>query len=213
MGLPAGLAINGTTGRISGAATEAGVYVVTLTATNGDGTSAPLFLAVGIETSEYNADAFVEVDVNLLTGAVSLPGGNFSATAVLFGKKGDWLMLSVGFRKGNVLQDLEISALSYALKEYDPEQLLVQSDGDFEKVGSYESTRYRILVHLDPDALAGVLSNYEGDKATNFAGVSELRWGVLHTLPGDEDPTVLERSSQNFTTEIFRDQTPDLTED
>ncbi|WP_075087842.1 Ig domain-containing protein [Verrucomicrobium spinosum] len=149
-GLPAGLAITSGTGRISGAATEAGVYNVALRAINGDGASAPLFVAIGIETSAYRPDAFVEVNVDISTGKVSLVGGEVSETAVLFGKKGDWLMLSVGFVKGGILQDLPVSVLTYVIKEYDLEGILVQSAGDFEKIGSYEATRYRIVCHLDP---------------------------------------------------------------
>jgi hypothetical protein len=209
VGLPDGLAINGTTGKITGAATEAGVFNVTLSAINGDGSDS-MFVAIGIEVSEYYPDAFIEVDVNLLTGKVSLVGGDVSASAVLFAKKGDSLMLSVGFRKGSVLQDLELGDLTYVIKEYETEAILVQSSGEFEKVGSYESTRYKLVVELDADVLTPILTNYEDDKATTFPAVSEFRWSILHTLPGDEDPTELERSSQNFTTTLYRDIAPDL---
>ena len=214
VGLPTGVTINTTTGKISGAATEPGVYNVTLTATNGSGTSTPLFVAIGIEASDFAADASILLDVDLATGIVTNPGVSSTGDTPappLYCKRGDKILISVGFKQGGYLQDIPVDQLDLAIKEFEPESLLILSDGVFEKLGSYDTARYQFLVHLDPDELTNILSSYEDDASTHVDAVAELRWSILHARPGEEDPSSLERSSQNFTLRLARDLAPDIT--
>ena len=213
-GLPTGMSINGTTGKISGAATEPGVYNISITATNGDGTSAPLVVAMGIESVDFGEDASIELDFDLLTGKVTNPGQAESEEDpyVLYAKKGDTLLLSVGFTKGGYLQDLPVAQVNLGLKEFEPEGLLLLNDGLFIARGSYDTKRYVIAVYFDPEVLTPVLSNYEDDKSTHLDARAEIRVGMLHVMPGDEDPSVLERSSVTFALRIARDIAPDIEE-
>jgi hypothetical protein len=221
VGLPAGISINTTTGKISGAATEPGVFNITLTATNGDGTSAPLFLAMGIESAEYHPDSSIELDMALANGAVSNPAVDDDEPP-LFGKMGDRLLVAIGLKKGNILQELAVAQVDIAVKEYESESLKILTTGVFEQVGEWDATRYLIVVYLDPTVMAGVLSSYEGlkrgnqtqedaDKDTFVDATAEIRIGILYQPPGAEAPQVHERSSASFKFRIARDMArPDL---
>src|SRR5271155_3886254 len=82
--LPPGMTFDPATGLISGAATAPGVYVINLTATNGDGTSAALQIAIGIQAS--NGEAMVDsIDLNwdMETGLVTCPAAAASAGTTL----------------------------------------------------------------------------------------------------------------------------------
>src|SRR5207302_11350065 len=61
--LPPGLAINGSTGLISGAATLAGVFIVGIIATNADGDSAPVNLTIGIEPVEGSNNQGIDATI------------------------------------------------------------------------------------------------------------------------------------------------------
>lgn len=215
VGLPLGIAINTTTGKITGAAEEPGVFNITLTATNVDGTSAPLFLAMGIEAAEFNSDSSIEIDLDLSTGMVSNPAVG-DEDPVLFGKMGDRLLIAAGLKKGGILQELGVAQVDLAIKEYEPEGLKILTNGVFETVGVWDSTRYLFVLYLDPEVLTSVLSNYDGlkrgsqtqedaDKDTYVNAVAELRFGILYQVPGASVATVHERSSANFTLRIARD--------
>jgi hypothetical protein len=202
-GLPAGLDIDPGTGRIDGAATEPGVYNVKLTASNGDGVSEPLFLAIGIESVDFTPDASIELNVNLQDGSVSVPGN--ATGAMVFAKRGDVLIFSIGFTKGGNLQTIPLALLNLGVKEFEPEQLLVVSDGLYTHVGSYDTSRYQIVVRLTDEIFNAILSSYEGDNDTYFDARAELRFAVLHIAPGEMEPEAMERSSQTFTIRLARD--------
>lgn len=203
-GLPDGVTIDADTGRIDGAAEESGFYNVTLTATNASGSDQFIF-AISIWPSDFSLDAFTEVDVDLATKKVRNPGVTDNDAPILFAKCGDYLLLSVGFRKNGWLQQLALGHLTLAVKEYEPELRVVLGTGAFVQIGSYDTARYQIAVHFDPDALRAVLSNHEDDKGTGFDSLAELSWTAQVLLPGDEDPTELPCSSQTFKLRLERD--------
>lgn len=213
VGLPEGVTINGTTGKIEGAATEPGFYNVTLKATNGDGTSPALFLPIGIENAAFWNDASLDVEMSLATGAVVNPavsGVGDEVPPVIFTKKGDTLLLSVGLTKGGFFFDLPIVQMDLAVKEFEPENLIILTTGDVTKVGSFDTARYQIVAFMDPAKLANVLSNYEDDRDTFVDAVGEIRFSFQHIKPGDSESSVLERSSANFKIRIARDIAPDI---
>nr|WP_265595981.1 Ig domain-containing protein [Verrucomicrobium sp. BvORR106] len=204
LGLPAGVTINTSTGRISGAATEAGVYNVNLTAINGDGTSAPLFVAMGIESSIYEPDGSVEINVDWLTGKVTNPATK-DGEPVAFLARGDTLIAAVGIMKNAQLQDLPVTLVQLAIKEYEGEAVLSLGDGLFRKSGSFDQTRYKTAIKFEPDALTPILASYEGDRATYFDATAELRIMWSHQLLDGGEVVELERTSQNFTIRLSRD--------
>ena len=209
-GLPAVVTINVTTGLISGAATVPGVYVVSLTATNGDGTSAPQQIAIGIEDGPLNDGIGIELNVDVRTGYVAASGQSQPDPdkAILFAKRGDTLFLDVGFWRGDVLQDLPIAEIKFQMREFDGETVLVTSNGLIEDIGTSDAPRYRIAVDFSGTELDGVLGGYEGDLRTGFLAIAELQWIIMHGSPALPEPTTAVRTSQTFRVYLQRDLIP-----
>lgn len=215
VGLPEGMAINAATGKISGAATEPGVFDVTLKATNADPATGELIVPVAIEAAQLSLGAAIDLEMDLGSGEVGNPAmtGDLKSEdglpVVMFGKLEDKLLIAAGFRKENALQPLALARVDIAIKEYEPESLLVITDGTFQVLGAWDTTRFQFVLFLDPAKLRSVLSSYEDDRDTHVDVVAELRYRLLHILPGDADPSELERSSQNFVLRIARDLAPE----
>ena len=208
--LPDGLSINATTGLISGMPTTPGVYncVLKIHNTAGDGI---LPVTFGIDDAGYITDVGIEVDIDLISGAVSFPT---SADGKLHGKSGDYLPLLVGLQKSGELLDLPVTGIAFGLKEFESDARLILSDGAFTKLGSYERTRWRTLVYLDPAKLAGALADYEasatvGDAAsttttddsqliTLLSAPCEFQIEIQQT-DTNLTPSTIHRSTQVFT--------------
>lgn len=209
-GLPSGMSI-GNAGLVSGAATAAGVYLVKIIATNGDGPSAPLEVAMGIEDTNYNDGLGIEVNIDLRSGAVSVPGitpaSGQASQAVMFLKYGDKVFLDVGFLKAEELQTMAMASIVMNIREFDGETVLVQSNGGIEIIGTSDRPRYRILVDLDTPDLVNALGNYQGDYQTTFDAIAEIEWRVDYLEPGALADEVI-RSSKTFRIAIDRDLVP-----
>lgn len=209
-GLPSGMSIS-STGLVSGAATAAGVYLVRVIATNGDGPSAPLELAMGIEDTNFNDGIGIEVNIDLRSGAVSVPGitpsGSNGSQAVMFLKYGDKVFLDIGFLKGEELQTMAMASIVMNVREFDGETALVQSNGGLEIIGTSDRPRYRILVDLDTPELLNALGNYQNDYQTTFDAIAEIEWRVDYLEPGALADEVI-RSSKTFRIAIDRDLVP-----
>ncbi len=209
-GLPSGLSIS-SSGLVSGAATAAGVYLVKVIATNGDGPSAPLEVAMGIEDTNFNDGIGIEVNIDLRSGAVSVPGitpsSSQASQAVMFLKYGDKVFLDVGFLKGEELQTMAMASIVMNIREFDGETALVQSNGGIEIIGTSDRPRYRILVDLDTPELLNALGNYQADYQTTFDAIAEIEWRVDYLEPGALSDEVI-RSSKTFRIAIDRDLVP-----
>lgn len=209
-GLPSGMSIS-STGLVSGAATAAGVYLVKVIASNGDGPSAPLEVAMGIEDTNFNDGIGIEVNIDLRSGSVSVPGITPSASqasqAVMFLKYGDKVFLDIGFLKGEELQTMAMASIVMNLREFDGETALVQSNGGIEIIGTSDRPRYRILVNLDTPELLNALGNYQADYQTTFDAIAEIEWRVDYLEPGALSDEVI-RSSKTFRIAIDRDLVP-----
>jgi hypothetical protein len=210
-GLPSGMTINNS-GKISGTATAAGVYLIKVTATNGDGASTPLEVAMGIEDANYNDGLGIEVNIDLLSGSVSVPGitptsGQNASQAVMFLKHGDKAFLDIGFFKGTEMQSMAVASIVMNIREFDGETILVESNGDVRSMGTSDKQRYRILVDLDNEALLNALGNYQSDYKTTFDAIAELEWRVTYLEPGALSEEVI-RSSKTFRIAIDRDLVP-----
>lgn len=207
-GLPSGMSISNA-GRVSGAATAAGVYLVKVIATNGDGPSAPLEVAMGIEDTNFNDGIGIEVNIDLRSGAVSVPGitPSDASSAVMFLKHGDKVFLDVGFLKGEELQTMAMASIVMNIREFDGETALIQSNGGIEIIGTSDRPRYRILVDLATPELLNALGNYQGDYQTTFDAIAEIEWRVDYLEPGALADEVI-RSSKTFRIALDRDLVP-----
>jgi hypothetical protein len=209
-GLPSGMVIS-SSGLINGAATAAGVYLVKVIATNGDGPSAPLEVAMGIEDTNFNDGIGIEVNIDLRSGAVSVPGiapsSSQARQAVMFLKYGDKVFLDIGFLKGEELQTMAMASIVMNIREFDGETVLVQSNGGIEIIGTSDRPRYRILVDLETPDLVNALGNYQGDYQTTFDAIAEIEWRVDYLEPGALSDEVI-RSSKTFRIAIDRDLVP-----
>lgn len=229
--LPTGLSINTSTGKISGAAEVAGVFVVGLTATNGDGTSAALVLTIGIE--EANAaltSSGYELKIDVATRKIefiSAPGSQqtveetkVSGTTTtkttgsrtidgtapnLFAKEGDSLLLWISFVKGGQSLDLDIQTLELAIKEFEPDTRLVLGD-DWKKFGSGTGAYYGLYSDISGTDLANALANYEADGGTAFDGLAEIEWTETNPDNGDGfGPADFRFTTRDFRISIARD--------
>ena len=210
-GLPSGMTISAT-GLVSGAATAAGVYLFRVIATNATGPSLPLEVAMGIEDTNYNDGIGIEVNIDLRSGAVAVPGitpasGQNASQAVMYLKYGDKVLLDLGFLKGEELQSMALASIIMNIREFDGESVLVQSNGALEIIGTSDRPRYRILVDLDTPELLNALGNYQADYQTSFDAIAEIEWRVDYLEPGALTDELI-RSSKTFRIAIDRDLVP-----
>jgi hypothetical protein len=209
-GLPSGMSIN-SSGLVSGAAISAGVYLVKVIASNATGPSTPLEVAMGIEDTNFNDGIGIEVNIDLRSGAVSVPGitpsSSQASQAVMFLKYGDKVFLDIGFLKGEELQTMAMASIVMNIREFDGETVLVQSNGGLEIIGTSDRPRYRILLDLDTPDLLNALANYQADYQTTFDAIAEIEWRVDYLEPGALSDEVI-RSSKTFRLAIDRDLVP-----
>ena len=213
-GLPPGMTINPLTGLIQGAPTVQGVFDVTLVASNADGPSAPLIVPVGVENGPADMDTAIEIDFDLDSSIVTRTRMADKKDAVLFGKRGDKLVLSVGLVKDGHLVDPPLVALSIGVKEFEPDPLVLLNDGIFRRVGEYDTARFHIVCDLNNPSipggasLPGTLSDYEDDTGTGFDALGELQLACLHAPAEGMEMQIMNRSSRNFRFRIERDLVP-----
>ena len=209
--LPPGLALHVPTGKISGAATMPGVFVVSLVAGNADGASDPVIFTFGIEPSgSVRPSGVLEVYIDLLTRLVSLNAQNFGDAntkdkgPLFWTKRGDDLVFHITFLKGGVVADLDLIALKFALKELEPENVLVEGH-HWRKVGDGEQTAFRLHVKLDSPELTSALTNYEEDAGTFFNALGEFEWMELNNYAPQVGPPFLRSTTRTFLVEVARD--------
>jgi hypothetical protein len=202
-GLPPGVTVNTSTGAITGPATNTGVYLATVTATNSSGT-ASLVIPIGIFAAGWQQQGAIAVDVDLNTGVVTpIISGYKDGSPVIYGQEGATLMIDVGFTQnaGVSLIPLYPSAVAIALKQFDSEAApMCASDGTFQVLGSYQSTRYRLLLPLTGDLLASALSDNEQDKGTLLTLLGEIRWE--QPIDFNSEAKLIPRSSLTFSAQV-----------
>lgn len=226
--LPAGLTLDTATGLISGAAEAPGVFVCGLTATNSDGTSAPLVLTIGIEAANAaltSSGYEVKIDVAKRTVEFIAASAGSSQTVEktvtsadtttrttgtqtvdanaphLFAKEGDDLLLWISFQKNGQNLDLDVQSLAIAIKEYEPDSRLGLGNA-FKKFGSGTGAYYGLYAAITGTDLANALSNYEADAGTAFDGLAEIEWQEANADHDAEVPFGPENF--RFTTRDFR---------
>ena len=211
--LPTGVAINTTTGRISGAGTVPGVTNAILTATNASGTSNPLTFPIGIDANSQLADAAPALAIDIATGAISLGSGIVTPAnkPLFYIKSGDKFPLLLKFYNLGRYVDFNISSLKLTLKEYEPESGVLGAGGatldtHFIKIGAGEDATWMLVIDASPSALAAALSNYEGDAGTIFYGLGEIEWQNANPFAIGGTPFI--RSTRTFVVAIERGLVP-----
>ena len=205
-----GLTFDAAHGILKGAFKAAGFYNLKFTATNGTGTSAAVYLPIGIEDSGFAVDATIGIEVDIETGAVSRTLGNAVASSasaaaapVLYGKHGCQMLLTVVFRKQGQQIGMDVVELQLGLKQYEPEQIIDLTDGTFYALGG----GFRILLDLAKVAVANALGDYETDNETLFNALAELRWKHYEQVTAGA-PVALISRSRNFILQLERDLIP-----
>ena len=206
--LPLGLVVDTTTGIISGTPAIEGLTTTLITAINDDGSGNSVSILWNVQAAAIGGGIWsdLELDIDFHTRKASIPGVTTSADGAVFRVgKGDYFYLLVGLLKYGVLQDLNPSlssgvAVRCALKEFEPESIITLANGNpTTKVGSADTTRYRIGIWFSPENWQGVLSNYEDDDRTSVYANTEIEIVAnglrLTTVP--------------FKVEVIRDQVPD----
>lgn len=208
-GLPPGVAVNNTTGRITGPATAGGVFLASVTATNGDGTSAAVVVPIGIYGRDFDEGGHVRINYDLRTNEVYPPSiENWKpGEPVIYAKNGDKFLLDVGFTGDRAsFAMVQPATVRVAIKETENQSALELSDGTFETMGEWDRTRYRILCDLPEAAVLRALRNYETDAGSFFDAICEIEWTQAVTFDGET--ITLVRSSQNFIMRIVRELAP-----
>lgn len=183
-GLPEGLTLDPDTGKISGTPTretEGSVFCVDITATNGDGTSAPLSLVIGIERSIVEPSGEVEMWIDVETGYVEFADGrrDDSGRALLEIARGDLFPLSIGFTKRGQVIELDVYQLSLVNREFETDGELSNLDlldGTVNQVGYDQNARIWTRVDVTDERLHGILYDYEDDRGTWFDGTAQLEF-------------------------------------
>jgi hypothetical protein len=186
-GLPSGLAINTSTGVISGSPLSQVQTTASITATNGTGTSAAVqIIFVVMATPPGMGGPFdIVLDYELTTNEVSMPGVAAPAPGapLFYAPRGTNRYILLGVTYFGVLQDLnpaaEAIAVKLGLKELEPERLLEVTTAATTKVADMtdDRQRYRIPFRIAP-ANWGVLGDYEADAGTIISALAELQVSV-----------------------------------
>jgi hypothetical protein len=220
------------TGKISGAASVAGVFVCGLTASNADGTSAALALTIGIEAANAAlTSSGYEVKVDVATRTIEfLSASAPSQQAVeetitsgsstkkvtstvsvdgkapkLYAKYQDSLLLWLTFQKNGQALDLAIESLCIAIKEVEPDSRLVLGE-TFKKFGTGSGAYYGLYADLAVPGLLAALSNYEEDKGTAFEALAEIEWQEANPeYAGGFGPEFLRFTTKDFLITLARD--------
>ena len=194
--LPPGMTLTPGTGLLTGAVSVPGVYLVNLTAANAAGeVSAPVTLTIGIDPAIGSNRSGLDVSIDTGTGAVTVAGA-----AVL--KADDDLMMFITFMKGQQVLDLgTLAALQVAIKEFEPDAVLVVGN-TFQKNGTGSGAVYQLYLKVDSTALTASLSDYEADSGTEFEAELEIEWQEPNA--SGIGPSTLRRSSALFTMQIQR---------
>lgn len=217
-------------GKISGRGNVPGAYAVTLSATNlaSETGSQQFFIGItsesvplsgddpaGVAATDWVVDVATrevttgqQVDIPTQAGlpagaaAQSGAGGSGGAKALAYWKEGDVVMLSLRFAKNGAVVDMQPVTIKLALKQYDPEAVLIEAE-DFEQVGSGVEARYHLPVALTGAKLAAALSDNEDDAGTGFVALAEIEWTI--SVTHDSAPLTLRTSTQTFAVLIERD--------
>jgi hypothetical protein len=212
-GLPTGLSLNTSTGRISGTAdleSEGSTFRFGLRATNGDGNSETVNLTIGIEYASTDADGGLQAVIDLDSGCLGFIGLSQITEdnrAVCHVKRGDEFPLTVQFvRRGMVVDLPSVTVRATAKREEMDPPIDLQAADDFlvYRQGAGETTRYTIWLSLKADKLGLDLQDEEKPEGTAVQYLGEVHWTWAVSM-GESSTRTAKRSTLEFWWVIHRD--------
>jgi hypothetical protein len=204
-GFPEGVALNTSTGRISGtpqAEAEGSVFTAAVVARNASGDSIPLTVTIGVYWADVSLDGSVEMFFDLDHGGVRFARqteiDEKTGAALVRWKRGDVFPLSVVFLKGAEAVDLSLEFLALVMAEEIDGKKYRLDDQTLTRLGIADKARYQIAVDLSAQGLAGLLGGEESLdlKIEIEAKFSFAQNGATRTAT---------RSSQTFVVRLFQD--------
>lgn len=191
-GLPTGLSIS-SAGKITGTAEAPGLYDVVATATGSGPVTDELAFQIGISDGGRGVipAGAVVVLFDLDSGAVTVPGVTPGATgAKLFAKRGDTIQFALAAVHAEIPAELDMISVDAALKRFEPEAILAESDGVFYPVGEGGGRFYVLDLPLPAAGLNAALSDEEDDAGTlaDFLFEFALAWNYWPPGTDPEDP-------------------------
>ncbi len=197
--VPAGLSFNTTSGKLTGTPTEAGVYELQITATNGTGTSAPLLVALGIFEGAGLTGAYVPLNWELGSNKITRPGAA-SGEPVIVGVVGSTLLYALAITQGGVPQDLgALTGLRLVFKATDEDSLIYASTGNSVQMGIGSSARYLFACPLVAETFEPFVFDMNAAPATDPAywdALAQLSIGFPTRLPGATEITITDVSAR-----------------
>jgi hypothetical protein len=198
--IPDGLALDASTGRLSGQFQVPGLIGVVFVASNLGGDSDPgtfnfLVAIPAAPAAELNLLATsTEIWINILTGGVTIGGANETSGASFTVKRGDTVQPTVIFHDGTgVPVDLILSGLKFAAREKLDEDYVLFSD-TYRKIGA---GTYRSYPDFGPNN--NMLDKLMvGDKTVL---IGEVQWDEVDPVSG----STVRRSTPTFDVTILRD--------
>jgi len=162
------------TGRVSGAIAVAGVYVVTLSASNADPATGSREFVFGVNseiaTTVGASDVAVEWEMDIESRKLQA----VSSDGLGAWKNDDIFLVRLRFTKGEQYIDPSPTSLRVSLKELSPDPAIAVSSS-FQKIGSGADAYFDILVDLSGDAVKHALDNYALDESTKFSALVEVQ--------------------------------------
>lgn len=187
-GIPAGLSLNTSTGEITGSptATVPTAVEISVTATNGDGTSAAqtwLIVVLPSVTGTTQGEWVIPVDLLIREKKLALPGIGSPQPASEPPRAGEveevlgtWVEgeafdLALGLITSGVLQELDPDRIRVLWREIGTESTieLQVDDLDVTGTGAGATKRYKVPVFVDPDLVSGSLDEKRnGSRKTGY---------------------------------------------
>ncbi|MEQ1862004.1 MAG: Ig domain-containing protein [Chthoniobacteraceae bacterium] len=219
-GLPDGLALNSSTGLISGSVEISGVWEAQLNAINYDGTSADAVVTIGIQPGPKGRFGCPTLLVETNTGAVFMPGpeGKWQpviddkgkVTPALWLKRGDIPPIIVQFANADAYADLALTSLKLTVKHHETEAVILTVGGlaSANKMLRVGASRPDLVhyVMVDPivsTPLKDALEEESDEDGTYFYGLAEIEWRVANAI--GIGPATIVRTSNTFVVGCERD--------
>jgi hypothetical protein len=197
--VPAGFMFNTSSGVLSGTAQMPGIWLLTLTATNADGSSAPEVFCIGVfetgvsDVTKPKRDLYVDVsswEVSTTDGAPA--AGTTLAAAAAQARLGDDLLFQLTLRNGLSASPIELTLAKMSVRALnsDDEPFFITDEGDFKitvsMVDGAPVQSYWLYASLNNQALREFMedSNPSGLAEINATCELELFFKKPSVAPG-----------------------------